>query len=528
MLTSIFGIENMRKLSFLVFILCILISVKNQNAEIKKSSSSSKTAVKWPYASWDSFPSVFLSPFTSMEDDDEVLWHSNRSLEYDFYRDSCPQAERIIRRVVHELHKVNSSVAPALLRLVFHDCFIEHEEGYKFSVLVGNSFMGCDASILLDAAIGIDSEKDSPPNKNLKGFDIVDKIKSEIEMVCPGVVSCADIVALAAREGVVQAGGPFYPLYTGRRDSVRSFRDVASSELPSPNGDLSETLTSFASRGFDERETVSLLGTNLSLPCKEHRNLFIITVPVLLISESMPSFSTDASAKAGLSGHSIGVIHCKFFQNRLYNFSRTNKPDPSLNTGFLNLLRSRCNDSSSSMAASPSPSPSFKATPPALAPSTSFDGTKSPSAAPSLSCSGSPSSSSREAEMRGSPSSLSAPPPSLKDSISFPPSSSTPSSAPFEDSLLSSPEEPGMNMAQEGPGVDFGTLYYRGLLRGKGILYADQQLMARIETGIWVRAYASDISLFHRDFSLAMMKLSNLGVLTGSKGQVRLHCSKVA
>ncbi|KAJ6711625.1 PEROXIDASE [Salix purpurea] len=489
MLTSIFGIENMRKLSFLVFILCILISVKNQNAEIKKSSSSSKTAVKWPYASWDSFPSVFLSPFTSMEDDDEVLWHSNRSLEYDFYRDSCPQAERIIRRVVHELHKVNSSVAPALLRLVFHDCFIE----------------GCDASILLDAAIGIDSEKDSPPNKNLKGFDIVDKIKSEIEMVCPGVVSCADIVALAARDGVVQAGGPFYPLYTGRRDSVRSFRDVASSELPSPNGDLSETLSSFASRGFDERETVSLLG-----------------------------------------GHSIGVIHCKFFQDRLYNFSRTNKPDPSLNTGFLNLLRSRCNDSSSSMAASPSPSPSFKATPPALAPSTSFDGTKSPSAAPSLSCSGSPSSSSREAEMRGSPSSLSAPPPSLKGSISFPPSSlsapppslkgsisfppssSTPSSAPFEDSLLSSPEEPGMNMAQEGPGVDFGTLYYRGLLRGKGILYADQQLMARIETGIWVRAYASDISLFHRDFSLAMMKLSNLGVLTGSKGQVRLHCSKVA
>ncbi|KAJ6427399.1 hypothetical protein OIU84_022904 [Salix udensis] len=442
MLTSIFGIENMRKLSFLVFILCILISVKNQNAEIKKSSSSSKTAVKWPYASWDSFPSVFLSPFTSMEDDDEVLWHSNRSLEYDFYRDSCPQAERIIRRVVHELHKVNSSVAPALLRLVFHDCFIEHEEGYKFSVLVCNSFM---------------------------------------------------------------AGGPFYPLYTGRRDSVRSFRDVASSELPSPNGDLSETLSSFASRGFDERETVSLLG-----------------------------------------GHSIGVIHCKFFQDRLYNFSRTNKPDPSLNTGFLNLLRSRCNDSSSSMAASPSPSPSFKATPPALAPSTSFDGTKSPSAAPSLSCSGSPSSSSREAEMRGSPSSLSAPPPSLKGSISFPPSSlsapppslkgsisfppssSTPSSAPFEDSLLSSPEEPGMNMAQEGPGVDFGTLYYRGLLRGKGILYADQQLMARIETGIWVRAYASDISLFHRDFSLAMMKLSNLGVLTGSKGQVRLHCSKVA
>ncbi|CAK7356687.1 unnamed protein product [Dovyalis caffra] len=242
MLKSIVGIGNMRRLSFLVFILCILISFKNQNAEIKKNtSSSSKTAVKWPYSSWDSFPSIFLSPLSSMDgEDEEVLWHSNRSLEYDFYRDSCPQAERIIRRVVQELQKVNSRVAPALLRLIFHDCFIE----------------GCDASILLDAAIGIDSEKDSPPNKNLKGFDIIDKIKSEIEKVCPGVVSCADIIALAAREGVVQAGGPFYPLFTGRRDGIHSFRDVATYELPSPNADLSETLASFASRGFDERETV--------------------------------------------------------------------------------------------------------------------------------------------------------------------------------------------------------------------------------------------------------------------------------
>jgi peroxidase len=61
-----------------------------------------------------------------------------------------------------------------------------------------------------------------------------------------------------------QAGGPFYPLYTGRRDGTLSFRDVATHQLPSPDADLSETLASFASWGFDERETVSLLGTNLS------------------------------------------------------------------------------------------------------------------------------------------------------------------------------------------------------------------------------------------------------------------------
>lgn len=85
-----------------------------------------------------------------------------------------------------------------------------------------------------------------------------------------------------------------------------------------------------------------------------------------------------------------------------------------------------------------------------------------------------------------------------------------------------------MDMAYEGPSVDFGTVYYRSLLQGRGILYADQQLTAGEETRIWVRAYASDASLFRRDFSLAMMKLSDLSVLTGSMGQVRLNCSKVA
>ncbi|KAJ7002419.1 class III peroxidase [Populus alba x Populus x berolinensis] len=184
MMTSIFGIGNMRKLSFLVFIICILISVKNQNAEIKKNS--------WPYSSWDSFPSIFFSPLSFMEEEEE-------------------------------LNKVSTRGAPALLRLKFHDCFIE----------------GCDASVLLDAAIGIDSEKDSPPNQNLKGFDIIDKIKSEIEKVCPGVVSCAGIVALAAREGTL------------------SFRDVATHQLPSPSADLSETLA-FSPLGVSMKEKLSV------------------------------------------------------------------------------------------------------------------------------------------------------------------------------------------------------------------------------------------------------------------------------
>lgn len=63
---------------------------------------------------------------------------------------------------------------------------------------------GCDGSILLDAGGNITlSEKNAAPNNNsARGFDVVDKIKASIESSCPGVVSCADILALAAQASV--------------------------------------------------------------------------------------------------------------------------------------------------------------------------------------------------------------------------------------------------------------------------------------------------------------------------------------
>ncbi|KAF5726884.1 putative Peroxidase superfamily protein [Tripterygium wilfordii] len=396
----------------------------------KKQKSSSTVNV---YAKGSSNISISVSNddmlmFLSIEDDENQNEQSRGSLEYDFYRDSCPQGEKIIRDTVRQLYKTGPELAPALLRLVFHDCFIE----------------GCDGSVLLDPAEGVDAEKESPPNETLKGFDIIDLIKSEVEEVCPGVVSCSDVLVLAAREAVILAGGPFYPLYTGRRDSNTSYRDIATYELPSPHADLSETLASFASRGFNERETVTLLGA-----------------------------------------HSVGVVHCQFFENRLYNFGGTNEPDPSLNPKLLDEMRSRCKRSH---------------TPTSSAPLCCFDG--------------SPSSSALAPTFDGSPS---------------PTSSATKAVLPtFEDSSSSLSEVPGMDMAYEGPGSDFGTPYYHSLLQGKGILFADQQLTAGEETGIWVRAYASDTLLFRRDFALAMMKLSNLQVLTAPMGQVRRSCSKVA
>lgn len=63
---------------------------------------------------------------------------------------------------------------------------------------------GCDGSILVASTATNAAESSATDNLNLPGqaFDAVFEAKKAVEAQCPGVVSCSDILAMAARDAV--------------------------------------------------------------------------------------------------------------------------------------------------------------------------------------------------------------------------------------------------------------------------------------------------------------------------------------
>lgn len=162
---------------------------------------------------------------------------------------------------------------------------------------------GCDASILLDATpSGEPVEKASPANgETLRGLEVIDEIKAQVEQLCPRTVSCADILAFAAREAVYLAGLPRHDVPAGRRDSKTSRASDVFVNLPTPATPLNDIIDMFSRRGLSIEDMVVLSG-----------------------------------------GHSIGEAQCTQVSDRLYKFSEAVPRDPSLDPIYADELARKC------------------------------------------------------------------------------------------------------------------------------------------------------------------------------------------
>ncbi|CAL4908320.1 unnamed protein product [Urochloa decumbens] len=164
-----------------------------------------------------------------------------------FYDASCPSAYDVVRRVIQNARVTDPRIPASLIRLHFHDCFVQ----------------GCDASLLLDDDLpAIHTEKTVPANNNsARGFEVVDDIKCALEEACPGTVSCADILALAAEISVELAGGPRWRVLLGRRDSTTT--NIESAEnLPNFFDPLDVLQEKFRNVDLDNTDLVALQGAH--------------------------------------------------------------------------------------------------------------------------------------------------------------------------------------------------------------------------------------------------------------------------
>ncbi|PON95390.1 Peroxidase [Trema orientale] len=215
-----------------------------------------------------------------------VMGRGEAQLVENFYSATCPNVEAIVQQAVSTKFTQTFVTVPSTLRLFFHDCFVE----------------GCDASVIIASPNG-DAEKDAQDNLSLAGdgFDTVIKAKQAVEAQCPGIVSCADILALAARDVVVLAGGPAFNVELGRRDGLVSKASRVTGNLPDPSDHVDQLTSIFAKNNLTQLDMIALSGA-----------------------------------------HTVGFSHCNRFANRIYSFTPSNPVDPSLDPGYAQELMSAC------------------------------------------------------------------------------------------------------------------------------------------------------------------------------------------
>ncbi|CAO2192667.1 unnamed protein product [Urochloa humidicola] len=177
---------------------------------------------------------------------------ADADLQEGFYKSNANcsvDVEATVASVVQQYVSADRGVGAGLIRLHFHDCFVK----------------GCDGSVLIDPSpVNPDPENRSPSNGGLRGLEVINDAKRRLEVACPGTVSCADILAFAARDAsnILSSGVINYGVPSGRRDGLGSAASDATQSLPPPFAELGRLTELFAAKGFTQDELVTLSGAH--------------------------------------------------------------------------------------------------------------------------------------------------------------------------------------------------------------------------------------------------------------------------
>nr|CAB3468331.1 unnamed protein product [Digitaria exilis] len=207
-----------------------------------------------------------------------------------FYSTTCPKLSTIVRSAMAVAVRKEKRMGASILRMFFHDCFVN----------------GCDGSILLDDTPSFTGEKGAGPNfMSVRGYEVIDAIKAQVEASCNATVSCADILALAARDGVNLLGGPTWSVPLGRKDSRTASQGGANTNLPGPGSSLATLISMFSNKNLTARDMTALSGA-----------------------------------------HTIGRAQCQFFRSRVYT-------ERNINATFAKQRRRGCPKSGNDTLVSP-------------------------------------------------------------------------------------------------------------------------------------------------------------------------------
>ncbi|KAL5097657.1 hypothetical protein RYX36_001984 [Vicia faba] len=301
---------------------------------------------------------------------------SDAQLDPSFYKTSCPNVHSIVREVLRNVSKTDPRILASLIRLYFHDCFVQLLRCTQDLRIVTGNKVWLKYILLFYYYHGSD----------IKSLVILKKVQLFI---------CWNFLLMETCLSDICAQGPDWKVPLGRRDSLTANQSLANANLPGPASNITTLKSFFSRQGLNTTDLVALSGA-----------------------------------------HTIGRGQCKFFVNRLYNFSSTGNPDPTLNTTYLQTLQSLC-----------------------------------PNGGPGTT---------------------------------------------LADLDLTTPDT-------------FDSKYYSNLQVQKGLFQSDQELFSTTgsDTIAIVNSFNNNQTLFFQNFKASMIKMGNIGVLTGSQGEIRKQCNFV-